>query len=81
MRHWALTSHVVVVDEDYSRGGLTGEVAATLLSAGLHPGFRRVAVETTIPLAPSREYQALPNAEHAVTAGLELLDPSSGRHR
>lgn len=67
------TGRLVVVDEDYTRGGLTGEIAATLLTAGLAPRYRRVAVETTIPFAPALEYQALPNCERIVAAARELL--------
>jgi pyruvate/2-oxoglutarate/acetoin dehydrogenase E1 component len=67
------TGRVVVVDEDYVRGGLTGEIAALLLEAGVTTRYARVAVEGTIPFAPHLEYAALPNAERIVTAvkGLE----------
>lgn len=67
------TGRLVAVDEDYIRGGLTGEIAATLLSAGITAGFRRVTVETTIPFAPSLEIQALPNTGRIVAASRELL--------
>lgn len=36
----ARTERVLVVDEDYRRGGLSGEVAATLAEAGVRPGLR-----------------------------------------
>jgi len=62
------TGRVVVVDEDYVRGGLSGEIAATMLEAGLTPRFARVGVETTIPFAPRLEYAALPNRERIVAA-------------
>jgi pyruvate dehydrogenase E1 component beta subunit len=64
---------VVVVDEDYIRGGLTGEIAAVLLESGVPAKYARVAVEGTIPFAPHLEYGALPNAQRIVTAvkGLE----------
>ena len=67
------TGRIVVVDEDYTRGGLTGEIAATLLTAGRTPAYRRVTVETTIPFAPDLEYQTLPNTQRIVTAARELL--------
>ncbi len=67
------TGRIVVVDEDYTRGGLTGEIAATLLTTGRTPAYRRVTVETTIPFAPDLEYQALPNTQRIVTAARELL--------
>jgi len=64
---------VVVVDEDYIRGGLTGEIAAVLLEAGVPAKYARVAVEGTIPFAPQLECGALPNTQRIVTAvqGLE----------
>jgi len=67
------TRRVVVVDEDYVRGGLSGEIAAVLLEAGVAADFARVAVEGTIPFAPHLEYAALPNVERIVNAarGLE----------
>ena len=67
------TRRVVVVDEDYVRGGLSGEIAAVLLEADIATAFARVAVEGTIPFAPHLEYAALPNVERIVAAarGLE----------
>lgn len=62
------TGRVVVVDEDYSGAGLTGEIAASLLEAEVGARFARVAVESTIPFAPHLEYAALPNAERIVAA-------------
>ena len=71
----AMCGAVVVVDEDYIRGGLSGEVAAVLAEAGINVGYRRVAVETTIPFAPHLEQSALPNAERIVGACRELVRP------
>jgi pyruvate dehydrogenase E1 component beta subunit len=68
----ASTGRVVVVDEDYLRGGLTGEVAAVLLESGVSARFARVAVESTIPFAPHLEYTALPNVERIVAAAESL---------
>ena len=67
------TRRVVVVDEDYVRGGLSGEIAAVLLEADVTAAYARVAVEGTIPFAPHLEYAALPNVERivAAAAGLE----------
>jgi pyruvate/2-oxoglutarate/acetoin dehydrogenase E1 component len=67
------TGRVVVADEDYVRGGLTGEIAAVLLEGGSPARYARVAVETTIPFAPHLEYAALPNPERIAAAarGLE----------
>ncbi len=69
----SLCGNVVVVDEDYIRGGLSGEIAAVLAEAGITTGFRRVAVETTIPFAPHLEYSALPNSERIVAACRDLV--------
>lgn len=66
---------VVVVDEDYIRGGLTGEIAAILAEAGCTAGYRRVAVETTICFAPGLEHAALPNTDRIVAACRELANP------
>ncbi|MFV0495629.1 alpha-ketoacid dehydrogenase subunit beta [Mycobacterium sp.] len=66
------TGRVVVVDEDYVRGGLTGEVAALLLEAGTSVRYGRVAVEQTIPFAPHLEYAALPNADRIVDMAKSL---------
>lgn len=59
---------IVVVDEDYLRGGLTGEIAALLLESGTAAKYARVAVEQTIPFAPHLEHAALPNADRIVAA-------------
>ncbi len=62
------TGRVVVVDEDYLRAGLTGEIAAVLLEAGARSDYARVAVEETIPFAPHLEHAVLPNVERILTA-------------
>lgn len=59
----ARSGRVVVVDEDYRDYGLSGEIAATLLEAGVDAHFTRVCVDTTIPYDRRREHLALPNAE------------------
>ena len=46
------TGRVVVVDEDYARAGLTGEVAALLLESGTQAKYARVAVEQHHPVRP-----------------------------
>ncbi len=65
---------VVAVDEDYLRGGLTGEIGAILLEEGVECSYDRVAVETTIPLAPNLEHDALPNSSRIVAASRSLLE-------
>jgi acetoin:2,6-dichlorophenolindophenol oxidoreductase subunit beta len=67
------TGRLLVVDEDYRDYGLTGELAATLLEAGLTARYARVAVEGTIPFHPVRERAALPNVERITAAARNLM--------
>ena len=62
------TGRLVVVDEDYREFGLSGELAAICLEAGLSPGFARVCVEDTLPYARHLEEAALPNVDRIVDA-------------
>ncbi len=62
------TGRVVAIDEDYLRGGLTGEVAAILAEEGVTAQFARVAVDSTIPFARHLEREALPNVARIVDA-------------
>jgi pyruvate dehydrogenase E1 component beta subunit len=59
---------VVVVDEDYVRGGLSGEIAARLTEAGVAAQYARVTTETTIPYARHLEDEVLPSVERIVAA-------------
>ncbi len=68
------TGHVLVVDEDYVRGGLSGEVAALIAEARIDAAFARVAVEGTIPYARPLEDRALPSTGRIVDAARELLE-------
>lgn len=68
------TERVVVVDEDYLRGGLSGEVAAVIAEAGISARFVRVTTETTIPYARDLEYATLPNVARVIEAVESLLD-------
>lgn len=69
------TGRLLVVDEDYRECGLSGEVAAVVLEAGLAPRYRRVCLEGTLPYARSLEDRALPNVERIVAAASELMRP------
>lgn len=64
---------LVAVDEDYLRGGLTGEIAAVLMEEGVACEYRRVAVESTIPFAPGLEQRALPNTQRIIAACRDLI--------
>ena len=70
----ARTGRVVVVDEDYLRGGLAGEIAAVLAEARLPVRFARVGVLDTIPFARDLEAAALPNAGRVIEAVRQCLD-------
>jgi pyruvate dehydrogenase E1 component beta subunit len=64
---------VVVVDEDYEGFGLSGEVAAVLLEAGVHRPFARVATRGVIPYARHLEEETLPSVDRIVAAVSGLL--------
>ena len=69
----ARTGHLLVVDEDYEGFGLSGELAAVVLEAGISFKYARVCTQTTIPYARSMEDQVLPNVERIRTAAINLL--------
>jgi pyruvate dehydrogenase E1 component beta subunit len=62
------TGHLVVVDEDYTGFGLSGEVAAVCLEGGLKFRYGRVGTDETIPYDRMREDKVLPNVERIVDA-------------
>lgn len=68
------TGAMLVVDEDYEAFGLSGELAAVTLEAGIRSRYARVCTETTIPYARAREAETLPNAQRIVTAALRLME-------
>jgi len=59
----AHTGRMVVVDEDYEGFGLSGELAAVVMEAGIVCKFARVCTQTTIPYARQLEDQVLPNKQ------------------
>jgi pyruvate/2-oxoglutarate/acetoin dehydrogenase E1 component len=69
----AHTGRLLVVDEDYEAFGLSGEVGALALEAGLSFKYDRVCTQTTIPYARDREYQTVPNRERITDAIAKLL--------
>jgi pyruvate dehydrogenase E1 component beta subunit len=68
------TGRVVVIDEDYLGFGLSGEVAARLLEAGVRPRFARVATKDTIPYARHLEHAVLPDTKKILDACRVLLE-------
>ncbi|MBD0322655.1 MAG: pyruvate dehydrogenase [Aldersonia sp.] len=72
----ALTGKVLVVDEDYARGGLSGEIAAVIAENGIAARFARVTCEDTIPYARLLEEQTLPNVTRLMSAAHQLVGAS-----
>ena len=70
----ARTGRLLVVDEDYRAFGLSGELAALMLEAGLPLKYARVCTDTTIPYARAMEDQTLPNVARIVDAAMRLME-------
>jgi len=66
------TGRLLVVDEDYQGFGLSGELAAIVLEAGISARYARVCTQSTIPYARQLEDQVLPNTQRIVQAALDL---------
>jgi acetoin:2,6-dichlorophenolindophenol oxidoreductase subunit beta len=69
----AQTGRLLVVDEDYEGFGLSGELSAVVLEAGVSCKYARICTQATIPYARNMEDQILPNVERIRTAALTLL--------
>jgi pyruvate/2-oxoglutarate/acetoin dehydrogenase E1 component len=69
----AHTGRLLVVDEDYQGFGLSGELAAIVLEAGIPCRYGRVCTETTIPYARHLEDQVLPNKSRICDRAVELI--------
>jgi pyruvate/2-oxoglutarate/acetoin dehydrogenase E1 component len=67
------SGRLLVVDEDYHGFGLSGELAAVCLEAGLQCQYRRVCTEKTIPYARHLEDLILPNVQRITDAAQELM--------
>ncbi len=67
------SGRMLIVDEDYLECGLSGELAATVMEAGISARYARVGVEGTIPYDRRRELLALPNVERILAAARRLL--------
>ena len=71
----ARTGHLLVIDEDYETFGLSGELAAVVVEAGIPFRYARVCTRSTIPYARSLEDQTLPNVVRIRSAARRLLQP------
>jgi pyruvate dehydrogenase E1 component beta subunit len=69
----AHTGRLLVVDEDYESFGLSGELAAVVLEAGIPVKYARVCTQTTIPYACHLEDETLPNLARIRTAVEQLM--------
>jgi pyruvate/2-oxoglutarate/acetoin dehydrogenase E1 component len=69
----AQTGRLLVVDEDYKGFGLSGELSAVVLEAGISCNYARVCTETTIPYARHLENRILPNRERINASVRELM--------
>lgn len=67
------TGRLLVVDEDYQGFGLSGEVCAVALEAGIEFKYARVCTQTTIPYARHLEDETLPNAGRVASALRQLM--------
>ncbi len=73
VREVSASGALLVVDEDYRDFGLSGELAACMLEAGLKPRYARVATEGVVPYARHLEDKTLPNVKRIQNAALQLL--------
>ena len=67
------TKRLVVIDEDYQDFGLSGELAAICLEAGLSFTYNRVCTTETIPYARNMEDQVLPNTQRIIETALRMF--------
>jgi pyruvate dehydrogenase E1 component beta subunit len=70
----ARTGRLLVVDEDYAGFGLSGELSAVVLEAGISCKYARVGTQTTIPYARGLEEQVLPSVRRICAAARELME-------
>ena len=67
------TGRLLVVDEDYETFGLSGELSAIILEAGIACKYARVCTQTTIPYSRNLEDQVLPNVQRICTGVRQLM--------
>ena len=68
------TGRLLVIDEDYEGFGLSGELAAVVLEAGIRFSYGRVCTQTTIPYARPKEDQVLPNVGRIISGAKRLVN-------
>ncbi len=67
------TGRMLVVDEDYETFGLSGELSAIIMEAGINCTYARVCTQSTIPYARHLEDQVLPNTKRIISSALKLI--------
>ena len=67
------TGRLLVVDEDYESFGLSGELSAVILEAGIAFKYARVCTQKTIPYSRHLEDEVLPNVERICTSARQLM--------
>ena len=67
------SGRLVVIDEDYTGFGLSGELAALVAEAGVPMRYARVGVDQTIPYDSRREHRVLPNVNRILAAAEQVL--------
>jgi pyruvate dehydrogenase E1 component beta subunit len=67
------TGRLLVVDEDYRQFGLSGELAAIVLAAGISVKYGRVCTDDTIPFNRELEDAMLPNKTRIVQEAVKLM--------
>jgi pyruvate dehydrogenase E1 component beta subunit len=67
------TGRLLAVDEDFEGFGLSGELSAVVLEAGISCKYSRICTQTTIPYARHLEDQILPNKERIYASVRELM--------
>jgi len=67
------TGHLLVVDEDYENFGLSGELSAVVLEAGIVCNYARVSTKDTIPYARHLEEATLPSTQLIYDSARKLL--------
>jgi acetoin:2,6-dichlorophenolindophenol oxidoreductase subunit beta len=69
----AHTRRLLAVDEDYEGFGLSGELSAIILEAGISCRYGRVCTRATIPYARHLEDQILPNVKRICASARQLM--------
>jgi pyruvate dehydrogenase E1 component beta subunit len=67
------TGRLLAVDEDFEGFGLSGELSAVVLEAGISCKYSRICTQTTIPYARHLEDLILPNKERIYASVRELM--------